>query len=73
MLVDHGIDHVDKALVGAPHAGASGEHVGFEETLTLVLGQLLDNLAGAGQQLVVGLVLVESGIPLLLGHLVGSL
>ena len=73
VLVDHGIDDVDKALVGAPHAGASGEHVGFVETLTLVLGQLLDNLAGAGQQLVVGLVLVESGIPLLLGHLVGSL
>ena len=73
VLVDHGIDDVDKALVGAPHAGAAGEHVGLEEALALVLGQLLDNLAGTGQQLVVGLVLVKAGIPLLLGHLVGSL
>lgn len=73
VLVDHGIDHVDKALVGAPHAGASGKHVGLEETLTLVLGQLLDNLTGTGQQLVVGLVPVKAGIPLLFGHLVGSL
>lgn len=64
---------MDKALVGAPHAGAAGEHVGLEEALALVLGKLLDNLTGACQQLVVGLVLVEAGIPLLLGHLVGSL
>ena len=64
---------MDKALIGAPHTGAAGEHVGLEETLALVLGQLLDNLTGTGQQLVVGLVLVEAGIPLLLGHLVGSL
>ena len=73
VLVDHGIDHVHKALVGAPHAGASGEHVSLEEAFALVLGQLLDDLTGAGQQLVVGLVLVEAGIPLLLGHLVGGL
>ena len=73
VLVDHGIDHVDKALVGAPHTRAAGEHVGLEEALALVLGQLLDNLTGTGQQLVVGLVLVEAGIPLLLGHLVGGL
>ena len=73
MLVDHGIDHVDKALVGAPHTRAAGEHVCLEEALALVLGQLLDNLTGTGQQLVVGIVLVEAGIPLLLGHLVGSL
>ena len=38
-----------------------------------MLGQLLDDLAGTSQQLVVGLVLVEAGVPLLLGHLVGSL
>ena len=38
-----------------------------------MLGQLLDNLTGAGKQLVVGIVLVEAGIPLLLGHLVSSL
>ena len=73
MLIDHGIDHMDKALVGAPHAGAAGEHVSLEEALALVLGQLLNDLAGAGQQLVVGLILVEAGIPLLFGHLVGSL
>ena len=73
VLVDHGIDHVDKTLVGAPHAGAAGEHIGLEEALALVLGQLLDNLTGACQQLVVGLVLVEAGVPLLLSHLVGSL
>ena len=64
---------MDKALVGAPHAGAAGEHVSLEEALALVLGQLLDDLAGAGKQLVVGLVLVEAGVPLLLSHLVGSL
>ena len=64
---------MDKALIGAPHAGAAGEHVCLEETLALVLGQLLDNLTGAGEQLIVGIVLIEAGIPLLLGHLVGSL
>ena len=64
---------MDKTLVGAPHAGAAGEHIGLEEALALVLGQLLDNLTGACQQLVVGLVLVEAGVPLLLSHLVGSL
>lgn len=64
---------MDKALVGAPHAGAAGEHIGLEEALALVLGQLLDNLAGASEQLVVGLVLVEAGIPLLLGHPISGL
>ena len=38
-----------------------------------MLGQLLDDLTGACQQLVVGIVLVEASVPLLLGHLVGSL
>ena len=39
-----------------PHAGTASEHVGLEEALALVLGQLLDDLTGACQQLVVGLV-----------------
>ena len=73
VLVDHRIDHVDKALVGTPHTRAAGEHVGLEEALALVLRQLLDDLTGTGQQLVVGIVLVKASIPLLLGHLVGSL
>ena len=73
VLVNHRVDHMDKALVGAPHAGAAGEYVGLEEALALMLGQLLHDLAGACQQLVVGLILVESGIPLLLGHRIGGL
>ena len=73
VLVDHGINHVNEALVGAPNTGAAGEHVGLEEALALMLGQLLHDLAGTGQQLVVGLIFVKAGIPLLLGHLVGSL
>ena len=70
MLVQHGVDHVHEGLVGAPDAVTAGEQVGLEEAFALMLGELLDNLAGDGH------VLVDesrevSVVPLLLGDLVG--
>ena len=64
---------MDERLVGAPHAVAAGEHVALEEALALMLGELLDDLALGGQQLVVVGVGVVAALPLLLGVLVGVL
>ena len=52
---------------------ATGEHVRLKHALALVLGQLLDDLALAGEELVVCLVLVKAALPLLARHVVGGL
>ena len=44
VLVEHGVDHVDEGLVGAPDTVTTGQQVGLEEAFHLVLGQLLDDL-----------------------------
>ena len=64
---------MDEGLVGAPHARAAGEDVALEEALALVLGELLDDLAGRAEELVVVAVGVVAALPLLGGVLVGVL
>ena len=73
VLVDHGVDDVHEGLVGAPHAVAAGEQEALEKALALVLGELLDDGARAGEEGVVLLVAVEAGVPLLVGQAVGGL
>ena len=72
VLVEHGVDHVDEGLVGAPDTVTTGQQVGLEEAFHLVLGQLLDDLAG-DVHVLVDLIGDVAGIPLLVGDLVGSL
>ena len=73
VLVDHGVHHMDKRLVGTPHAMAAGEHIGLQKALALVLGELLDHAARGGQQIIVIGIGVAAALPLLAGHAVGIL
>ena len=73
VLVDHRIDHMDKALVRTPHTRTPGEHVALEKPFALVLGKLLDYLARARKQLIVIRVCIIAGIPLFFCHVVCSL
>ncbi len=52
VLVQHGVDHVHEGLVGAPDAVTAGQQVALEEAFHLVLGKLLDDLAGDSHVLV---------------------
>ena len=63
---------MDEGLVGAPDAVTTGQQVGLEEAFHLVLGQLLNDLAG-DVHVLVDLVGDVAGIPLLVGDFVGSL
>lgn len=63
---------MDEGLVGAPDTVTTGQQVGLEEAFHLVLGQLLDDLAG-DVHVLVDLIGDVAGIPLLVGDLVGSL
>ena len=51
----------------------TGEGIGLEEALALMLGQLLDHTAGGRQQLVVVGIGIVAAIPLLARHLVSVL
>jgi len=72
VLVQHGVDHVDEGLVGAPDAVTTGQQVALEEAFHLVLGQLLGDLAGDSHVLI-DLLGQVAGVPLLVGHFVSGL
>ena len=73
MLVEHGVDHVDKGLIGGEETISAAQQIAFEHALHGVLAQHL-NHTPIGRQFATVLVFGEIvGNPEFLGDLVDSL
>ena len=70
VLVEHGINDVNKGLVGREEAMAAGEQIAFEPTLQSVLGKHLQDPPVARQLAAVSVLWKIVGQPQFLAHLV---